>query len=348
MKELIHRICEEMRSHLESKGEKPYAIEGTSHKSYELAGERMKQLRLNSSGMELAFIDGGLSEIVCGPSIAMHHLRLARVSYRGLEKEKTRVKDWLMLSKTVEEDGLYYVAKLFPLESKESPKTYRIRMDDPSLKEGLNTGTITRFASMVLRFSELRFAEETAADMEKRSIIVLDGSLQASYTGEEDIMDNLAKRCLEKEVLLMGMAKTSSMLTDSGQDMAFSLRSIEKNRAMHDKMWYYGPVISYDDPSYKADIFFVKLHKSARRLFRVEISNAFEMVDIGKVLGDLATISADPVFLGYPYGLIKADSLARSTNNERMQLRTRLSGRIDIESIEAAKDSHGVLDNIRF
>lgn len=346
MRELISRICEEINSHLEHKSDKPRGISSLEHESHELSEESFKQLRLNNSGISMMFIDGGLSEIVCSPSIAMYHLRLAMVSYKGLEMDDKEVRDYLMLSKIDEEDGsLYYVAKLFPADNKGKAQTERISIDDPSLKEGFNTGTITRFASMMLRFSELGFAEEMAKKTSK-SIMVIDGSLQTTYTREDKVMDRLTETCKGKDVLLIGFPKTTSMLTESGQDITYSLRSLEGK--MKGKMWYYGPVLNYHDETFSADIIYAKLHRSARRLFRIEISNRFENVDRNKVLGELATNSADPVFLGYPYGLIKADAIARVANDERRQLRARIMNHIPIEEMESSSDSHSVLDSIRF
>ncbi|MFP4656942.1 MAG: DNA double-strand break repair nuclease NurA, partial [Candidatus Woesearchaeota archaeon] len=299
-------------------------------------------------GMSMMFIDGGMSEIIISPSVSIHQLRLAMVSYSNKRKEASESRDFLVLSKMVEEDDkLFYIAKVFPSDRKSTPKSYKANIEDPSLKDGLNNGSISRFTSMILRFAELEFAEEMTKRAEK-SILLLDGSLQATHTDEHKKMHSLISSCMEREILLIGFPKTTSMLTDTGQDITFSLRRLESRSKMRDKMWFYGPVLSYHDETFNADIIYAKLHKSAKKIFRIEICNKFEMVDLHKVLGDLASISADPVFLGYPYGLIKVDAIARVTNNERLQLRTRFMNKVALEDIESSSDAHSILDSISF
>ena len=71
-----------------------------------------------------------------------------------------------------------------------------------------------------------------------------------------------------------------------------------------------------------------------------------------RVISTLAFNSKDPVFLGYPFGLIYADKFARVSNQEREYLRTTLKSKLsggvlkEIESYENSLGAHGVLDRI--
>ncbi len=72
---------------------------------------------------------------------------------------------------------------------------------------------------------------------------------------------------------------------------------------------------------------------------------------IGKVLGILAEASKDPVFIGYPYGLIEADKLARVSNEEAEFLKVRLISKAGKERSKIigymkTVDAHSILDNI--
>ena len=86
-------------------------------------------------------------------------------------------------------------------------------------------------------------------------------------------------------------------------------------------------------------MFFIKLNKKSRHIFRFEVykKNKF---DVNEIL-TLLKINQDPVFLGYPYGLIEADKFARVTNNEKEYLKTILS----LKRIEE-KEAHEILDSI--
>jgi len=61
--------------------------------------------------------------------------------------------------------------------------------------------------------------------------------------------------------------------------------------------------------------------------------------------------SRDPVFLGYPYGLIEADRFSRISNQEKERLRLQLKlafGRDykRIEEFENSLNAHDILDSI--
>ncbi len=66
-----------------------------------------------------------------------------------------------------------------------------------------------------------------------------------------------------------------------------------------------------------------------------------------KIFSALAENSQDPVFLGYPYGLVDADKNARVSNAEKGFLRTVFSSKIDLEKYNQL-DAHDVLDKISF
>ena len=344
MKELILRLSNEINSHLESSSEEIYANNQIKHEKYKITKDKFKQIRLNKSGIEIAFVDGGISEIIMAPSISMHQLRIAIVSYKNLEKKKSVIKDFFLLCKIVKEnDELYYTAKLFPTDNTK-PQIYKTKIEDSSLKEGFSNGSISKFSSMILRFAELNFANEIIKDIEKKSILILDGSLQQKYNEENTIMKKLVEACVRNETLLIGFPKTTSVITEDGQDITFLLRGMKSDKPM----WFFGPIINYKDESYNAKIFYAKLHKSSKKIFRVEISNEFSHIDYNKIFGEIATISADPIFLGYPYGLIKVDSLARVTNAEKAQLKTRFMNKVLLEDVESSLNSHNILDSIKF
>ncbi len=349
MKEMISRIAEEITSHLDkdSSSVLPTISKASFH---DFSESNFHELRIFPSSMECSFIDGGNSEIFSSSSLSLQMLRIANVSFKGREKSKKHIREFLLLLRSEEDDGIQYIGKLFPMKddisSSSTPKVYRISQEDETLKQGVNHGTLSSFAGMIRRLEELNMAKNVARGNGKNSMIVLDGSLQCTFKGEQRLMQDLMEACKENENLLMSLAKTDNMLTDSGKSVISELKRMSKG--ISDKMWYYHPLVRYDDPSYPADISYCKLHRSSRFVFRAEISTAFENVSLDRVFGELAITSGDPVFLGYPYGLIKADELARVTNTEISNLRTRLLNKIDVEDLESSGSAHSILDNARF
>ena len=81
--------------------------------------------------------------------------------------------------------------------------------------------------------------------------------------------------------------------------------------------------------------------------FRVDVGTGS-----GKALASqLVSISTDPTFIGYPFGLIQADAFARISNHEAELTATRLkvlAGK-DWQKIEPflqANNAHDILDSI--
>jgi len=73
---------------------------------------------------------------------------------------------------------------------------------------------------------------------------------------------------------------------------------------------------------------------------------------VNEILWLLKRNSIDPVFLGYPYGLVEADRFARVTNEELDYLKTRFMSKAgkwykELVPYLNALNSHEILDNIR-
>ena len=79
----------------------------------------------------------------------------------------------------------------------------------------------------------------------------------------------------------------------------------------------------------------------------IEIFKGQDLVHPFKVFGFLAVQSKDLVLPGYPYGLIKADRLARVSESEKAYHRTRFLSRLPKEITEEMTDDvHEILDNV--
>ena len=73
--------------------------------------------------------------------------------------------------------------------------------------------------------------------------------------------------------------------------------------------------------------------------------------NINNTVSALKQNSKDPVFLGYPYGLIEADKFARISNNEAEYLRMTFVAKAcksfdKIKQHLNALNAHSILDNI--
>ena len=85
--------------------------------------------------------------------------------------------------------------------------------------------------------------------------------------------------------------------------------------------WYYYPVVNIEDEEHQAEMYFIKLHKDSKHTFMFEVYKENEY-NLQNILSLLKQNSIDPVFLGYPYGLIEADKFARVTAQEKEYYQT--------------------------
>ena len=86
---------------------------------------------------------------------------------------------------------------------------------------------------------------------------------------------------------------------------------------------------------------FVKLHSKSKHVFRMDGNS--------QLAHSLLDNSSDPVFLGYPYGLILSDKIARVSNHEKRQMQTTLlldSRNKDIVEYLSTTNAHDILDNL--
>jgi hypothetical protein len=99
-------------------------------------------------------------------------------------------------------------------------------------------------------------------------------------------------------------------------------------------------------PSYYLDCFVVKLHKKSNYRFRLEYLKGKSEID--EMLGILVENSVDPLFLGYPYGLILADKRARISNDEishyKIKLESQMKNYKEIQEYFTTVNAHDTLD----
>ena len=59
----------------------------------------------------------------------------------------------------------------------------------------------------------------------------------------------------------------------------------------------------------------------------------------------------DPIFIGYPYGLVEADRVARVSNHEKESLKTMFMVKLRNKNVEkylSSVNAHDILDRISF
>ena len=149
--------------------------------------------------------------------------------------------------------------------------------------------------------------------------MVLDGTLQTSYTNEFKYAKRVYDAAKSKEVIVTGLSKSSRLFTTTGLSLLGAVSQFAADNEIPYDSWYF-PVAEATSTDHNAFIFVVKLAGMAEHIFRYEIYREqyknMNQDTVNEILSQLAENSSDISFPGYPYGLIDADRFARVTDDD--------------------------------
>ncbi len=267
----------------------------------------------------IAFIDGGQAEILSGGNINLSFIRVFAQVMNNNAKISSVTEEFYILTNAVYRQGeIWYEGKLFSTRNdvlvEESDLI--ISSTDASIRSGNERAPISKVTMMARRFAELKLAQKISADY-----ILLDGTLETIFKNEEKYIAALGSN-------VAALAKTCSLFTTCGNSPVVLLQKLSPYAGC----WQYAA---------GGNNYFVKLHPQAKHIFRFQ-GNA-------GILPGLVANSSDALFLGYPYGLIVADKLARVSNSEKNSLKMSFLLRNEnreVASYLAAMDAHEILDRL--
>lgn len=282
----------------------------------------------------LLFIDGGNTEILKTPDFSLQFLRFAAVGLQGQQRIFQRIREGYLLVRTQIMDGKqYFLTQCYgDIAGSDS---LALAYDDPLL-QGKND--IAQIGNIFRALHEIHFAKEI---LQEHAVLVFDRALLPENSYEEAAFASLYAHAAEKNGIIVGLNKTTSLLCNTGESVVSVLSHFQKEGS-----WLYYPVFSSSDAKHKATISFVKLHPQSRHIFRFEVHDE-QKDDIKNIASWLAALSCDSVFLGYPYGLIVADQLARVSNREKEMLRMLFFSFAGENFATTALDAHEILDRIK-
>ena len=226
-------------------------------------------------------------------------------------KKISKKEFYLVTTAQSNNNEIYYQSKIFG-DSIINEQDLYLSSEDSTIKTGRERAGISTIANIARRFAELSLASNYQH-------VLLDGSLDMKYKNEETYMKSH----------LASVAKSSSLFTSSGNSPVVLLNSIGPEGT-----WKY---------EINNETSFVRLHESAKHVFRFDGNKS--------LLSSLISNSKDALFLGYPYGLILADQLARVSNSEKESLRMKFLLNKDNEKIVKylqTSNAHSILDSLSF
>jgi hypothetical protein len=274
------------------------------------------------SRKKIAFVDGGQAEILRGGNLCLSFIRIfAQVMQDGKKVDSILYEFYVLTTAVYKKGDIWYEGKIFQEKGEKlvNEDDIVVCSTDSSIRVGGERAAISVVSSMARRFAELKVASIVGGEY-----VLLDGTLTATYVGEEKYLDTLVMSGKKVGAL----AKSCVLFTTCGNSPVVLLQKISPIQGC----WSY----FVEGKSY-----FVKLHPRARHVFRFEGER--EMLDL------LVSNSCDALFLGYPYGHIVADKMARVSNSERdglkMKFLLREENREFADYLNAV-NAHDILDRL--
>jgi hypothetical protein len=292
---------------------------------------------------KIAFIDGGIQPIIESASLAVYFSRVYCGIYNGNSRAASRLFEFYIVIRTdAQERGISFKAELVHTQGEFSFPVLEFKSDDRALMVGENPVEMGAVGNCVRRLAELSVASQVK---ERGALIVMDGSLDCRLPFEKKFLDALRDSVAADSNSVAGISKTSGLRAGDGD----SVYAILERSCPRKARWF----LPASKLPLRADMpgtFFAKLHERSEHNFRIDFLSPEEGCE--GMLSLIADNSTDPVFLGYPYGLIEADRLARVSNQEREQVRLMVFSSLgkDFSRLRPylrSMDAHSILDAIR-
>lgn len=344
---LIKALSEAAGAQQEPSGEVKADLPGERYDLFELDAGAVKALTTTDNlPQHIAFIDGGNAELIRAPHLSLQLVRTCGITYGIadgiLKREETRRQEFFVLVKAVRKPKLMYEAHLLG-----TGKALHFNPTDRSLLIGMKRAEPSAIGGIVRRFSELGLAGELASGLNEGDAMVLDGTLEATYPGEREVLEKAVQAASEKGVMFTALAKRCSLLTQEGRPLLNAIGSLAKTTGTWRCEFARGTTTEHN-----ARLFALKLHLKARHLFRLDVhESTFDESRFNALLAGLALHSREATFPGYPYGLIEADKMARVSNNQRNYHKSLLEARLgkrwqELEKTMSNLDAHDILDSM--
>ncbi|MBI5072342.1 hypothetical protein HZA99_00840 [Candidatus Woesearchaeota archaeon] len=302
----------------------------------ELTKENFTKIIPKQTDKTMIFIDGGNAEILKTPDYSIQFLRFAAVGFQKNKKifQKKREGYLLVFPKKME-STIYYTTKGYG-ELADFPELILSPKELPQ-KNGTSITKLSTAGDLFRSLYEIHFA---AKQLEHDEIIVLDRALLPENGFEEEAFTELGEHAANKNAIVCGLNKTTTLLCNTGESIATHLHSFQQKGS-----WLYQNVFATHDIKHNATTNFVKLHPKAKYIFRFEIA-AQNKQSTEDVVSFLASLSNDAAFIGYPYGLIVADQFARVSNREKELLQTLFFQYVGTDFATHTVDAHNILDTM--
>ena len=320
----VKELIGELGTRLLQKEHSDIVFSGGRGSQFEIKPSEFVEIAKNDTPRKIAFVDGGNGILYETPNVMIIINRVYFSIFEG--KRRTRPKSnpriqffSLVISSIHTENGkkkIRHDTRLF---------AYNKDGNHLPLESDLMSHTETSYVvqgdkinSMGRRFAEWQMALHVVEkELEPGDMIVMDGSLQTSFKNEVKYARRLYDTAMGKNVTVCGLAKTSKLVTESGDPLMSRIAEIAEDVPFG--RWYVkvAEEVSSDDRGF---MLAAKFHEKSSYIFRFEVLRdqfvKMEPHEINSILSSLAANSQDVAMIGYPYGALDADRFAQVRMDE--------------------------------
>ena len=344
MDELFNSISEEIEKKIDFNTDDTIDFSHLGYTTFPFSENNFHEIQSTLNNNRICFVDGGNAELFSSSSLNLSFVRIFHSTYKDNKRISLNKDEFFCLVTTEKKLGqLIFSAKLFPKDKTFlSPSFFETEFyfdpTDPALTTRNSRIGISHIPNIIRRLAELSTSLLLTKELSEDDAIIIDGSFEAKLKDEERLINTIKMMGEENKIAIAGLCKTTNLLTSSGQSPILALQSKAPINA-----WFYFPVA--DAPFH---LYFVKLHEKSDYIFRLDLLSS---KNASQVLSTLKQNSIDPVFLGYPYGLVEADRFARVSNQEKEYLTTTFMTKTAAKSeklrlLAKSLDAHSILDTI--
>lgn len=325
MQDPVKNLVGELGRYLSEKDHHDIVLNNGKGRQFEIIPSEFAEIPENSNPKKIAFVDGGDGPLEESPNYLITMNRIYFSIFQGKKRVKPKMQPRMQFFSCVISDvsldkgekKITYNTMLFTHNS-EDKSLLPTESDLTSSTESSSILQGSRLNSLARRFAEWQLAIRVVEnELESGDVLVMDGSLQTGFKNESKYANRLYELAKSKKVIVCGLAKTSRLITESGDPLLARISEISSG--INFKKWYIriAEEVSADDEGF---MLVAKFHPKSNFVYRFEIlrEQFLEMnkEEIEAVLSSVAENSSDISMLGYPYGAIDADRFAQVRVNE--------------------------------
>jgi hypothetical protein len=322
----VKSLVDVLVSTIEKQGTGKAIFSHDDSERFDLIPDNFLEIKILKENRKIAFVDGGSGVLLKAPNYSVQLNRVYFSMFDGNkrltpQKSRNRIEFFSYVFSSIKnidrKKEIFFNVNLWPIN--EIDKQVLPNSDDLSfnstdrrITEGNQRPDLARVSSIARRFAEWKLATAVVKnELHIGDMLVIDGSLQEAFQNETKYTRKLHQLCKSKGVILCGLSKTSRLYTDSGISLLGAVKEIS-NLVTFDTWFIKIGTQKKDD---RGIILVVKLHPNSQFVFRFEIlREQLEKMtpeELNSLLSALVLNSSDMSMIGYPYGLIDADTYSR-------------------------------------